>query len=104
MLSIIKCIVAFLLLAQTASAFVPVTAGPSLDAKKGKIAGIGGIEGPKPIAIGGVAAFKVKASPKAKAKAKAVAPKNKKNAKKVNNAKPAEKKSNNFFIKTPWSK
>mmetsp|Transcript_13067 Transcript_13067/g.19691 ORF Transcript_13067/g.19691 Transcript_13067/m.19691 type:complete len:102 (+) Transcript_13067:115-420(+) len=101
MLSIIKCIVAFLLLAQTASAFVPVTAGPSLDAKKGKIAGIGGIEGPKPISNGGVAAFKVKATPKAKAKE---APKNKKNAKKVNNAKPAEKKSNNFFIKTPWSK
>eukprot|EP00584_Thalassiosira_punctigera_P008981 CAMPEP_0172525776 /NCGR_PEP_ID=MMETSP1067-20121228/788_1 /TAXON_ID=265564 ORGANISM="Thalassiosira punctigera, Strain Tpunct2005C2" /NCGR_SAMPLE_ID=MMETSP1067 /ASSEMBLY_ACC=CAM_ASM_000444 /LENGTH=97 /DNA_ID=CAMNT_0013309119 /DNA_START=79 /DNA_END=372 /DNA_ORIENTATION=+ len=97
MFSVVKFFMAVLLLAQTALAFVPVTAGPSLDQKKGKIAGIGGIDGPKPVTIGGMGAVKV-GGPKNKAAPKKVA------AKKANKAKPAEKKKVDFFIKTPWSK
>ncbi|KAL7540189.1 hypothetical protein ACHAXR_009925 [Thalassiosira sp. AJA248-18] len=86
-----------IVVAQTASAFVPITAGPSLDAKKGKIAGIGGMDGPKPPTSGGVGAFKVGAKAKDTPK--------KKITKKANNtAKAANPKIPNFFIKTPWTK
>ena len=42
------------------TAFVPINAGPSLDAKKAKIAGIGGEDGIKEIKMGGIGSFKVK--------------------------------------------
>ena len=50
----VKYVAALLLvLAAPASAFIPITNGPTLDAKKGKIAGIGGLDGPKPLTFGG---------------------------------------------------
>lgn len=98
MFSVVKFIIAVIVVAQTASAFVPITAGPSLDAKKGKIAGIGGMDGPKPPSSGGVGAFKVGAKAKETPK--------KKITKKANNTAKAANPSKipNFFIKTPWTK
>ena len=99
---------AILLMAQT-SAFVPITSGPSLDQKQGKIAGIGGLDGPKPPTAGGIGSFKVgsKSKPAAKKEAtKKAAPKSifgKANvAKKPSAAEP--KKKVDLWIKTPWSK
>ena len=106
---IVKCILAAILLVATqVSAFapmiIPISNGPTLDAKQGKIAGIGGLNGPKPTGNGGIGAFRIKAdakkaAPKAKANAKKVAPKAKANAKKDTTT---EKK--NMWLKNPWSK
>ena len=70
MLSFAKCIIAVLLVAQTASAFIPVTSGPTLNQEQGKIAGIGGIGGPKPMSSGGVGAFSIKGKDKKAVKLK----------------------------------
>mmetsp|Transcript_4719 Transcript_4719/g.11890 ORF Transcript_4719/g.11890 Transcript_4719/m.11890 type:complete len:104 (-) Transcript_4719:299-610(-) len=97
----VNCVIAatLLVVVQRTSAFVPVTAGPSLDAKQGKIAGIGGIDGPKPLTIGGIGAAKIST------KAKAVAPKKKAVAKKAAGKKTTDtKKKADFTIKMPWSK
>ena len=97
-----KCIAVTVLLAAPLSAFVPVTNGPTLDAKQGKIAGIGGIDGPKPLTSGGIGSFKVgsnsKTDPKKKESgAKVTKPNNKK-------ATPEAKNKVDFWIRTPWSK
>eukprot|EP00579_Thalassiosira_antarctica_P007965 CAMPEP_0201881966 /NCGR_PEP_ID=MMETSP0902-20130614/12714_1 /ASSEMBLY_ACC=CAM_ASM_000551 /TAXON_ID=420261 /ORGANISM="Thalassiosira antarctica, Strain CCMP982" /LENGTH=104 /DNA_ID=CAMNT_0048410297 /DNA_START=41 /DNA_END=355 /DNA_ORIENTATION=- len=100
--ALVKSIIAAILLVAQASAFIPITNGPTLDAKKGKIAGIGGMDGPKPPTLGGVGAVKIKT-------AASVAPKKKGTTMKAN--KPANKKKVDtkkekvdFFIKMPWSK
>jgi len=96
--------IAVILLAAQASAFVPITNGPTLDAKKGKIAGIGGMDGPKPVTLGGAGAFRIGADPKEKG-TKVKANKNKPNNKKKVEAKKAtNNKKVDFMIKMPWSK
>lgn len=90
--SIVKCIIAVLLVAQTASAFIPVTSGPTLSQEQGKAAGIGGLNGPKGLTSGGVGAFSIKGAPKKNEKATPKKAPVKKNnffaAKKVTNTKP----------------
>lgn len=91
MLSIAKCIIAVLLVAQTVSAFIPVTSGPTLNQEQGKIAGIGGIDGPKPMSSGGVGAFSIKGKNKKATPTPKKTPAKKNNfwaAKKVTNTKP----------------
>lgn len=97
-----KCIALTALLAGHSSAFVPVTNGPTLDAKQGKIAGIGGIDGPKPVTSGGIGSFKVGSNSKTEPKKKESTAK----VTKANNKKaaPEAKKKVDFWIKTPWSK
>ncbi|KAL3776428.1 hypothetical protein ACHAWO_007844 [Cyclotella atomus] len=102
--SVFKLLLAAIVL-LTASAFIPVTNGPTLDQKQGKIAGIGGLEGPKPPTSGGIGSFKVGSNSKAAPKKET--PKKQVVAKKTNNNKKApveEKKKTNLWIKTPWSK
>ena len=65
-----------------------------------KIAGIGGLDGPKPIAGGGMGAFKVPEKG---------ANKKKKNAPKMvkktnNNKKPTQEKKANLWVSTPWNR
>jgi hypothetical protein len=115
--SLLKFITASILLAAQTTAFVPVTSGPSLNQQQGKIAGIGGIDGPKPPTSGGIGSFKVgsksKAAPVKKEAPKKAAPKNnifakkeapKKVVGKANAAAAEPKKKVDLWIKTPWSK
>ena len=103
---------------STPVAFIPITSGPTLDEKKAKIAGIGGVDGIKPIKFGGIGKFGVAADKKKKdsnaaKKAAAGGYGGKKNNKKQTPlSPPANKKESNekkkktpsFYIKTPWSK
>mmetsp|Transcript_25763 Transcript_25763/g.43975 ORF Transcript_25763/g.43975 Transcript_25763/m.43975 type:complete len:109 (-) Transcript_25763:236-562(-) len=104
--AMIKCCIAAILLVAHTSAFapmiIPIVKQEGMNSEQGKMAGIGGLNGPKPTTSGGIGLFNVPGS-----KSPSAAPK--KNAKKAAPKKTTksageEKKKPSFFIKTPWSK